>query len=99
MLPSGGRTAEGSKWKRLEMDALSGTRRREVPKVRAAPNSECPLSIPEIWRHPCRHQWCAVKTTQAAGFTCRVGRAEEAFSGQVINKDKCARRRLESAGG
>ena len=36
MLPSGGRTAEESKWNRLEMDALSGTRRREVPKVRAA---------------------------------------------------------------
>jgi len=56
------------------------------PKGSCGPNSERPLSISEIWRHPCR-QWCAVKTTRAAGFSCRVDRAEGAFSGQVITKD------------
>src|SRR6516164_8671705 len=51
-------------------------------------NSECPVSITEIWPHHA-----------VGGALQTTNRAKWPFSGQAITKGKCARRRLESAGG
>jgi hypothetical protein len=66
MLASEGRTARESNWNALEMATLSGTRRREVPGS-CGSNSECILSIPEIWSPP-RRIGRVLQTPQAVGL-------------------------------